>query len=85
MLKLLLDGPLEEAAPPALKALLARSADAIDFAALTADMTAAATRVLGHFEALIEAPAAAARGRVAAQSTAPSETVQATTTRESTE
>ena len=58
LIKLTVVEPFDEAAAtPALKALLARGAGAVDFAALKADMDAAATRVLGHYRAIIEAEA----------------------------
>jgi [glutamine synthetase] adenylyltransferase / [glutamine synthetase]-adenylyl-L-tyrosine phosphorylase len=67
MVKLTVQEPFDEtAAPPALRALLARCAGAIDFARLKADMDAAASHALARYEALIEAPAAAARARLAA-------------------
>jgi glutamate-ammonia-ligase adenylyltransferase len=62
ILKLVLDGDLDEAsATPALKAVLARGAAAIDFARLKPDMTEASAAVLAHYHAIIAAPAAAAR------------------------
>jgi glutamate-ammonia-ligase adenylyltransferase len=65
VLKLVLDEPLDEAtAPPALKAVLARGADAVDFAGLKADMIAAAKTVLSRYRSLIEKPAAQARKRL---------------------
>jgi glutamate-ammonia-ligase adenylyltransferase len=58
LIKLTVAEPFDEAtATPALKALLARGAGAVDFAALKADMEAAATRALGHYRAIIEAEA----------------------------
>ncbi len=64
-LKLVLDEAFdEETAPPALTALLARSAGAVDFAGLKVDMTAAAETVLAHYRAIIEEPAARARARL---------------------
>jgi glutamate-ammonia-ligase adenylyltransferase len=69
LVKLTVQEPFDEAAAsPALKALLARGAGAIDFARLKADMEAAAARALGLYQALVEAPAAAARARLAASS-----------------
>ena len=58
LIKLTTAEPFDEAqATPALKALLARGAGAVDFAALKADMEAAATRALGHYRAIVEAEA----------------------------
>jgi [glutamine synthetase] adenylyltransferase / [glutamine synthetase]-adenylyl-L-tyrosine phosphorylase len=58
LIKLTLDEPFDEArASPALKALLARGAGAVDFASLKTDMEAAASRTLGHYRAIIEAEA----------------------------
>jgi len=58
LIKLTVAEPFDEAqASPALKALLARGAGAVDFAALKADMEAAAARTLGHYRAIIEAEA----------------------------
>ena len=58
LIKLTVEEPFDEiAATPALKALLARGAGAVDFAALKSDMEAAAPRVLGHYRAIIEAEA----------------------------
>lgn len=65
VLKLVLDDPLdEETAPPALKAVLARGADAVDFDRLKVDMIAAAATVLAHYRAIIETPAEQARTRL---------------------
>jgi [glutamine synthetase] adenylyltransferase / [glutamine synthetase]-adenylyl-L-tyrosine phosphorylase len=65
VLKLVLDGAFDEAtAPPALKAVLARGADAVDFAGLKVDMIAAAETVLGHYRTMIETPAEQARNRL---------------------
>jgi [glutamine synthetase] adenylyltransferase / [glutamine synthetase]-adenylyl-L-tyrosine phosphorylase len=62
--KLTVEEPFDGAtAAPALKLLLARGAGAADFAQLEAEMAVAAARALGHYEALVEAPAAAARVR----------------------
>jgi glutamate-ammonia-ligase adenylyltransferase len=67
LVKLTVQEPFDEAAAtPASRALLARCVGAIDFARLKADMDAAASHALAHYEALIEAPAAAARARLAA-------------------
>jgi len=67
LVKLTVQEPFDETeAPPALRALLARCAGAIDFIRLKADMDAAASHALARYEALIEAPAAAARARLAA-------------------
>ncbi len=58
LIKLTVEEPFDEAqATPALKALLARGAGAVDFAALKADMEAAASRTLGHYRAIIETEA----------------------------
>jgi len=60
LIKLTVDEPFdEEAASPALKTILAKGAGAADFAALKAEMAAAASRVLVLYDALIESPAAA--------------------------
>jgi glutamate-ammonia-ligase adenylyltransferase len=73
LLKLTVEEPFDEgSAPPALKALLARGAGAVDFARLKTDMDAAAARALHCFEALVKAPAKAARQRLAALSPSPS-------------
>ena len=67
MVKLTVQEPFDEAAaPPALQALLARCAGAIDFARLKADMDAAAAHAHARYDALIEAPAVAARARLSA-------------------
>jgi glutamate-ammonia-ligase adenylyltransferase len=67
LVKLTAEEPFDEtAAPPALRALLARCSGAIDFVRLKEDMDAAASHALAHYEALVEAPAAAARARLAA-------------------
>jgi [glutamine synthetase] adenylyltransferase / [glutamine synthetase]-adenylyl-L-tyrosine phosphorylase len=59
MLALLFDGPFnEDAAPPSLKALLAQSAQCVDFPSLKTKITATADRTLAHFQELIERPAA---------------------------
>jgi [glutamine synthetase] adenylyltransferase / [glutamine synthetase]-adenylyl-L-tyrosine phosphorylase len=69
LLKLTLEEPFDGgAASPALKALLARGAGAVDFEQLTADMDAAAARGRARWEALVEAPARSARERLAAAS-----------------
>ena len=69
-LKLVLDETLDEAtAPPALTALLARGADAVDFTRLKVDMTAAAENVRAHYRAIIEEPAVQARARIASAKT----------------
>jgi [glutamine synthetase] adenylyltransferase / [glutamine synthetase]-adenylyl-L-tyrosine phosphorylase len=65
ILKLLLDGDLDEAsATPALKAVLARGAAAVDFERLKPDMTEAAASVLAHYRAIVAAPAAACKANV---------------------
>jgi glutamate-ammonia-ligase adenylyltransferase len=62
VLKLVLaDGVEEEGLPPALKSVLVRGADAVDFAALKSDMTKAARRVHAQYRAIVEDAAAAAR------------------------
>ena len=67
LVKLTAEEPFDEtAASPSLRALLARCGGAIDFVRLKADMDAAASHALAHYEALVEAPAAAARARLAA-------------------
>jgi glutamate-ammonia-ligase adenylyltransferase len=59
MLALLFDGPFDQdAATAPLKALLAQSAQCIDFASLKAKISATAERALAHFQALVERPAA---------------------------
>jgi [glutamine synthetase] adenylyltransferase / [glutamine synthetase]-adenylyl-L-tyrosine phosphorylase len=64
-LKLVLDGTLDEASvPPALTAMLARNAGAVDFAGLKVDMNAAAEAVRTHYRTIIEAAAAEARSRL---------------------
>ena len=64
LLKLTAEEPFdEEAATPALKALLAAGADAIDFAALKAKMRDAAQRAFARYAAIIAEPAAAARDK----------------------
>jgi glutamate-ammonia-ligase adenylyltransferase len=65
LLKLVLDETLDEAsAPPALKTVLVRGANEVDFAALKLDMTAAAERVMAHYRTIIEEPAAQAQTRL---------------------
>ena len=67
LVKLTAAEPFDEtAATPALRALLARCAGAIDFVRLKADMDAAAALAFARYQALVEAPAAAARMRLAA-------------------
>ena len=62
LLKLTAEEPFDEdAATPALKALLAAGADAPDFAALKEMMRAAAQRAFARYSAIIAEPAAAAR------------------------
>jgi hypothetical protein len=56
-------------APPALQALIAAGAGAVDFAALKADMDAAAARAQRHYAALIAQPAEAVRVERAAAKT----------------
>jgi glutamate-ammonia-ligase adenylyltransferase len=64
LLKLVLDETLDEAtAPPALKAVLARGADAVDFERLKAAMIANAGKVLEHYRTIVEKPASEARKR----------------------
>jgi glutamate-ammonia-ligase adenylyltransferase len=65
VLKLTVEEPFDdEHASPALRGLLASGAGAVDFAALKADIGAAAERTLLHYEALVEAPAAALQARL---------------------
>jgi [glutamine synthetase] adenylyltransferase / [glutamine synthetase]-adenylyl-L-tyrosine phosphorylase len=67
LLKLTAEEPFdEEAATPALKALLAAGAGAGDFAALKATMAAAARRAFAHYQAIVAQPASAARASAAA-------------------
>ncbi len=62
LLKLTAEEPFDEdAATPALKALLAAGADAPDFGALKEMMRAAAQRAFARYSAIIAQPAAAAR------------------------
>ena len=69
LLKLTAEEPFDEhAATPALKALLAAGADAVDFAALKQKMQAAAQRAFSRYGAIIAAPAAAARAKATAPS-----------------
>jgi glutamate-ammonia-ligase adenylyltransferase len=68
LLKLTAEEPFdEEAATPALRALLAAGADAVDFAALKEKMSAAAHRAFAHYETIIALPAQAARQHVEAK------------------
>ena len=60
------DAADEDAATPALKALLAAGADAADFAALEAKMHDAAHRAFARYEAIVAKPAATARDKAAA-------------------
>jgi glutamate-ammonia-ligase adenylyltransferase len=67
LLKLTAEEPFDEdAATPALKALLAAGANAVDFAALKAKMHDAAHRAFAHYEAIVAKPAATARDKAAA-------------------
>jgi glutamate-ammonia-ligase adenylyltransferase len=69
LLKLAAEEPFdEEAATPALKALLAAGADAVDFATLKEKMQAAAKRAFDHYQQILAAPAAAARAEATAAS-----------------
>jgi glutamate-ammonia-ligase adenylyltransferase len=62
LLKLTAEEPFdEEAAPPALKAILAAGAGSVDFATLKEDMEAASLRARAHYEAIVAAPAERAR------------------------
>jgi glutamate-ammonia-ligase adenylyltransferase len=64
LLKLTVEEPFDEdALAPALKALVAAGAGAVDFAALTRNMDEAAARVFDWYERLVALPAAAARAR----------------------
>jgi glutamate-ammonia-ligase adenylyltransferase len=65
LLKLTVEEPFDEAAaPPALRAILARGAGAIDFERLKSDMTAAAAQVRACYSKLVTRPAARARRRL---------------------
>jgi [glutamine synthetase] adenylyltransferase / [glutamine synthetase]-adenylyl-L-tyrosine phosphorylase len=67
LLKLTAEEPFDEAAAtPALKALLAAGADAVDFAALKAKMQDAARLAFARYAAVIAEPAAAARDQTPA-------------------
>jgi glutamate-ammonia-ligase adenylyltransferase len=67
VLKLTAEEPFDDAAAaPALKALIAAGAGAIDFTALAADMEAKAASALAWYDRIVARPAAAARVRVAA-------------------
>ena len=62
ILKLTTEEPFDEAAaPPALQAILAAGAGAVDFASLKENMAAAAVRARAHYRALIASPAARLR------------------------
>jgi hypothetical protein len=66
-LKLTAEEPFDEdTATPALKALLAAGADAVDFAALKAKMHDAARRAFARYEGIVAKPAATARDKTAA-------------------
>ncbi|SRR5579883_8691 len=65
LLKLTVDEPFDEAAaPPALRAILARGAGAIDFERLKSDMSAAAAEVRAGYAKLVARPASRARRRL---------------------
>src|SRR5215472_1321111 len=65
LLKLTVEEPFDEAAaPPALRANLARGAGAIDFDRLKSDMSAAAEQVRARYSALVTRSAARARRRL---------------------
>jgi [glutamine synthetase] adenylyltransferase / [glutamine synthetase]-adenylyl-L-tyrosine phosphorylase len=65
LLKLATEEPFDEAAAaPALRAILARGAGAIDFDRLKSDMSAAAAEVRGRYSALVARPASRARRRL---------------------
>jgi len=65
LLKLTVEEPFDEgAAPPALRAILARGAGAIDFDRLKSDMSAAAAQVRTYYSKLVARPAARARRRL---------------------
>jgi [glutamine synthetase] adenylyltransferase / [glutamine synthetase]-adenylyl-L-tyrosine phosphorylase len=67
LLKLTAEEPFDEdAASPALRALLAAGAGAVDFAALKEKMGAAARCAFAQYEAIVGAPAAAARKKAEA-------------------
>ena len=65
LLKLTVEEPFDEAAaPPALRAILARGASAIDFDRLKSDMSAAAAQVRACYSRLVVRPASRARRRL---------------------
>ncbi|HEY1506535.1 MAG TPA: bifunctional [glutamine synthetase] adenylyltransferase/[glutamine synthetase]-adenylyl-L-tyrosine phosphorylase [Stellaceae bacterium] len=69
LLKLTAEEPFdEEAATPALKALLAAGADAPDFATLKAKMHGSAQRAFARYEEIVVRPAAASRDQTASPS-----------------
>jgi glutamate-ammonia-ligase adenylyltransferase len=68
LLKLTAEEPFdEEAASPALKAILAAGAGSVDFATLKEDMEAAGLRASARYHALIATPAAALRKKAEAK------------------
>jgi glutamate-ammonia-ligase adenylyltransferase len=65
LLKLTVEEPFDEtAAPPALRAILARGAGAIDFERLKLDMSGAAARVRARYSAWVSRPASRSRRRL---------------------
>jgi [glutamine synthetase] adenylyltransferase / [glutamine synthetase]-adenylyl-L-tyrosine phosphorylase len=73
LMKLTVDEPFdEEAAAPALRAVLAAGAGAFDFAALSAQVEEAASQALTWYERLVAAPAEAARSGIELPSQPPS-------------
>jgi [glutamine synthetase] adenylyltransferase / [glutamine synthetase]-adenylyl-L-tyrosine phosphorylase len=65
LLKLTVEEPFDEAAaPPALRAILARGTGAIDFERLKSDMSAGAAEVRAWYSKLVARPAARARRRL---------------------
>jgi glutamate-ammonia-ligase adenylyltransferase len=74
LLKLTVEEPFDEiAAPPALRAILARGAGAIDFERLKSDMSAAAAEVRARYSVLVARPASRARRRLGITEPAASE------------
>jgi len=65
LLKLTVEDPFDESgAPPALRAILARGAGAIDFERMKLDMSAVAAEVRARYSALVARPATRARRRL---------------------
>jgi hypothetical protein len=68
ILKLTAEEPFdEEAASPALKAILAAGAGSVDFATLKEDMEAAGLRAAARYQAIVAGPAAALRKKAEGQ------------------